>query len=329
VLENERPMIFTEAHDDIAEENYVKKTTTKNILCTGLLWPTLHKYAKEYWQSCDVCQRVGNPTSRDEIPLHPHVILQVFNKWAKDFWGPINPQERILGVRYIITVMKYLKIWVETTPVLDCTLENVVEFLFENVLTRFGCPCILISGQGTHFLNKTITTLTEEFQIHQHKSTPYHPYANGTIESFNKILENALTKICNVGRDYWDLRFLVVLWASRTKSKNLTRQTPFRWVHEQEAVMPMDFILPIIHIVVITDLLESGAIEERLSQLVRLEEDRFFACFHQQVQKEIEKVWHDRHIKQKKLQVGDLVLLYDSKFMQIHRSFKCIGLDHI
>jgi hypothetical protein len=66
----------------------------------------------------------------------------------------------------------------------------------------------------------------------------------------------------------------------------------------------------------ITDLSDSGAVEERLSQLVQLEEDRFVAGFHQQVQKEREKAWHDRHIKQKKFQVGDLVLLYDSKFMQ-------------
>jgi hypothetical protein len=56
VLEHERSVILEEAHDGIVGGHYVGKAMTQNILCAGIWWPTLHKDAKEYCQSCDICQ---------------------------------------------------------------------------------------------------------------------------------------------------------------------------------------------------------------------------------------------------------------------------------
>ena len=54
-----------------------------------------------------------------------------------------------------------------------------------------------MSDQGSHFINRTVKALIEELQVQHKRSTPYHPNENGTVEAFKKILETALTKVCN------------------------------------------------------------------------------------------------------------------------------------
>ena len=85
--------------------------------------------------------------------------------------------------------------------------------------------------------------------------------------------------------------------------------------------MPMEYIVPRIRIAVLTDMADAETMNERLLHLVGLEEDRFIARFHQQVQKEREKAWNDRHIKHKTFKVGDLILLYDIKFAKFPGMF--------
>jgi hypothetical protein len=84
-------------------------------------------------------------------------------------------------------------------------------------------------------------------------------------------------------------------------------------------MVPMEYLVPSLKIATFTSMDDTGVVKDRLVQLMELEEDRFIAGFHQQVQKEQEKAYHD---KRKAFKQEDLVLLYDNKFIKHPGKFK-------
>ena len=101
------------------------------------------------------------------ISVNPSLTFEIR---AIDFIGPFPIPAKRTGVRYIITAVEYVTNWVEAEPIDTCSSEIAAKFNYENIITRFGCPLTLISDQGTNFINRTIKTLTNQFQInHRHE----------------------------------------------------------------------------------------------------------------------------------------------------------------
>lgn len=63
-----------------------------------------------------------------------------FEIWAMDFVGPFPNLGQRTGATYIITTIEYVTKWVEAELIESCTKEMAAKSIYENVITRFGCP---------------------------------------------------------------------------------------------------------------------------------------------------------------------------------------------
>ena len=92
--------------------HFVGDKTTQKILQSGFYWPTLFKDYFEWVKHCDTCQRMGNISRRNEMPLQGIFVVQIFYVWGIDFMGPFPSS---FGNIYILLAVDYISKWVEAT----------------------------------------------------------------------------------------------------------------------------------------------------------------------------------------------------------------------
>ncbi|GJY11051.1 reverse transcriptase domain-containing protein [Tanacetum coccineum] len=76
----------------------------------GFYWSTIFKDAAKHVQECDACQRAGNISSQNQIPLTNIIISEVFDIWGIDFMGPFPFSQ---NNKYILVAVDYVSKWVE------------------------------------------------------------------------------------------------------------------------------------------------------------------------------------------------------------------------
>ena len=81
-----------------------------------------------------------------------------------------------------------------------------MDFLFEYIFVRFGVPRETFTSQGAQLISKLVQSITHKYKIKHRTYTPYHPWADGQVESTNKILEGILTKTMQLHKKDWEDR---------------------------------------------------------------------------------------------------------------------------
>ena len=206
------------------------------------------------------------------MPLTPILAQIPFEKWRIDFVGPIKPPSREGQKRYILVATEYVTKWAEALATKIEDADIVAKFIYENIITRFGCPKEIVSDRGIHFINDIIEKMLKKYFIKHRKSSPYHPRANGQTEKTNGILCKIITKSLAGNASNWDYELNNALWAYRCTIKTTTKSTPFQLVYGLEAMLPIEVELPSLRVAIAERMGDTPSLRERLDSLERLDE---------------------------------------------------------
>nr|GEZ65458.1 reverse transcriptase domain-containing protein [Tanacetum cinerariifolium] len=179
--------------------------TAKKVFDSGFYWLTIYRDAQDLVKNCDVCQRQGHISQKDEMPQNSIQVYEIFDVWGIDVMGPF-PSSR--GNKYILVAVDYLSKWVEAKalPTNDAR--------FAKVMQKFGV---------TH-----------------HLATPYHTQTSGQVEVSNCGLKRILERTVGKNRASWSDKLDDALWAFRTAYKTPIGCTPYKLVYGKVCHLPIE-----------------------------------------------------------------------------------------
>nr|GEZ50189.1 reverse transcriptase domain-containing protein [Tanacetum cinerariifolium] len=206
----------------------------------------------------------------------------------------------------------YLLKWVEAKALPTNDARVVVKFL-KSLFSRFGTPKTIISNRGTHFCNDQFARIMSKYGVTHRLSTAYHPQTSGHVEVTNCGLKRILETTVGENRALWSDKLEDSLWAFRTVIKTSVSCTPYRLVYGKACHHPLELEHKAFWALKHANFNLKTAGDHRKLQLNELSELRDQAYENSLIYKERTKKLHDAKIKNRIFNVGDQVLLFNSR----------------
>ncbi|GJT29726.1 reverse transcriptase domain-containing protein [Tanacetum coccineum] len=212
-----------------------------------------------------------------------HLAYKVPNEqqYSKPRQGKISQRDEM--PQNAIQVCEIFDVEAKALPTNDARV--VVKFL-KSLFARFGTPRAIINDRGTYFYNDQFTKVMFKYGVTHRLATAYHPQTNGQVEVSNRGLKRILERTVGENRASWSDKLDDALWAFQHKAYWALKHANF-------------------------DLKTAG--DHRKLQLNELNELRDQAYENSLIYKERTKKLHDSKIKNRIFNVGDRVLLFNSR----------------
>nr|GEX85755.1 reverse transcriptase domain-containing protein [Tanacetum cinerariifolium] len=237
----------------------------------------------------------------------------VAGKEAIDIFNACHrPFSSSKGNKYILVVVDYLSKWVEAKALPANDARVVVKFL-KSLFSRFETPKTIISDRGTHFCNDQFSRVMEKYEVTHRLSTSYHPQTSGHVEVTNRGLKRILERTVGENRASWSDKLEDALWAFRTAFKTSIGCTPYHLVYRKACHLPLELEHKVYWALKHANFNLKTTGDHRKLQPNELNELHDQAYENSLIYKERTKKLHDDKIENRIFNVGDQVLLYNSR----------------
>nr|GEW12252.1 reverse transcriptase domain-containing protein [Tanacetum cinerariifolium] len=244
--------------------------------------------------------------------LYPKEFNESFPLETLNLVSTHGPFPSSRGNKYILIAVDYLSRWVEAKA-LPTNDDRVVCKFLKNLFARFGAPRAIISDRGTHFCNDQFTKVMQKYDVTHRLATPYHPQISGQVEVSNRGLKRTLEREVGENRTSWLDKLDDALWAFRTNYKTPIGCTPYKLVYGKACHLPVELEHKAYWALKHANFNLKATGNHRKIQINELNELRDQAYENSLIYKEKTKRIHDSKIKNRVFNIGDGVLLYNSR----------------
>jgi transposase InsO family protein len=131
----------------------------------------------------------------------------------------------------VLVATDYFTKWTKVIPLKNMMHKEVIHFILDHIINRFGIPQMLTMDQGSSFLSHQVREFAESLKIKLHSSSPYYADANGQVESSNKTLIKLIKKKIGDNLKRWHEVLSEVLWTHHISKHSATKVTTFELVY--------------------------------------------------------------------------------------------------
>ena len=201
--------------------------------------------------------------------------------------------------------MDYFTKWAEVEPLATITEAKIEDFVWKNILCRFGIPNAIVTDNGRQFDNNKFRMFCSKFNINLCFASPAHPQSNGQVEAINKIIKRTLKTSLDKAKGCWPEFVPQVLWSYRTSYRTSTGETPFSLAFGTEAVVPVELEQATFRV---QNYVQSENDKQLTLNLDLVEEHRNQAHLRNVAYKQRISNYYDSRVKPRSFKVGDWVL---------------------